>query len=61
MNSKSMRCQEVRDGEIIIIITNSILILAMATVLSTDPNITSLKTTDKVSSRDRNQRTPKLH
>ena len=48
-------------GKIIIIITKSILILAIATVLATDPNITSLKTTDKVSSGDRNQKTPKLH
>ena len=33
-----MRCQEVRDGEIIIIITKSILILVTATILATDPN-----------------------
>ena len=39
----------------------STLILAMAEVLPTDPNTTSLKTIDKVNSGDRNQRTPKSH
>ena len=54
-------CQEVGDGETIIIITQSILILVTATILATDPNKTSLKTADKVSSGDRNQKTPKSH
>ena len=54
-------CQEVRDGETIIIITQSILILVTATILATVPNKTSLKTADKVSSGDRNQKTPKSH
>ena len=37
------------------------LTLAMAAVLAIDPNTTSLKTADKVNSRNRNQRTPKSH
>ena len=61
MNSKLMRCQEVKNGEIIIIITKSILILVTAATMATDPNKTNLRTTDKVSSGDRNQKTPKSH
>ena len=38
-----------------------ILILVTATTMATDPNRTNLKTIDKVSSGDKNQKTPKSH
>ena len=37
------------------------LILVIATTMATDPNRTNLRITDKVSSGDRNQKTPKSH
>ena len=61
MNLRSMRCQEVRDGAIIIIIITNTLILAIVTVLATGPNTTNLKTADKVNLEDRKVRTPKSH
>ena len=54
-----MRCQEVRDGAIIIIIiiTTNTLILAIVTVLATGPNTTNLKKANKVNLGDRKVRT----
>ena len=59
MNLRSMRCQEVRDGAIII--TTNALILAVVTVLATCSNTTNLKTADKVNPEERKVRTPKSH
>ena len=60
MKWNSMRCQEVRNGEIVTIITTtSILVLATTTATTTNPNRTDLKTTDKASSGDKDQKTPR--
>ena len=60
MKRNSMRLQEVRNGEIITIITTtSILVLATTTATTTNHNKTDLRTTDKASSGDKDQNTPR--
>ena len=54
-----MRFQEVRDGEIIIIAIKNVLVLATITATTTNPNKTDLRTTNKASSGDKDQRTPR--
>ena len=54
-----MRYQEVRNGEILTIITRSILILVTVTTTAADPNKTNLRTADKASSGDKSQKTPR--
>ena len=60
MKQNSMRYQEVRNGEIITIITTtSILVLATTAATTTNPNKTDLRTSDKASSGDKDQKTPR--
>ena len=60
MKRNSTRCQEVRNGEIIAIIsTTGILILATIAATTTNTNRTDLKTTDKASSGHKDQKTPR--
>ena len=59
MKWNSMKLQEVRNGEIMAIITTtSILVLATTAATTINPNRTDLKTTDKASSGDKDQKTP---
>ena len=61
MKQNSMRFQEVRNGEIIIIITiKNVLVLARTAATTTNPNKTNLRTTEKASSGDKDQKTPRL-
>ena len=65
MNLRSTRCQKVRDGAIIIIITiiiivTNALILAIVTILATGPNRTNLKTADKVNLRGQKGKDSKI-
>ena len=56
-----LKVSEVSRGkrwEIIIVTTKSVLILVTAATMATDPNRTNLRTIDKVSSGDKNQKTP---
>ena len=59
MKQNSMRFQEVRNGEIIIITIKNILVLATIAATTTNPNKTDLRTTDKASSGDKDQKTPR--
>ena len=60
MKWNSMRCQEVRNGEIVTIITTtSILVLATIMATTTNTNRTDLKTTNKASSGHKSQKTPR--
>ena len=55
-----MTFQEVGNGEIIIIITiKNILILATTAATTTNPNKPDLRTTDKASSGDKDQKPPR--
>ena len=60
MSKNSTRCQEVRDGEVIpIITTTSILVLVIIGVTATNSNSTDLKKTDKPNSGHKGQKTPR--
>ena len=60
MSKNSMRCQEVRNGEIIpIITTTSILVLVIIVATATSTNRTDLKKTDKPNSGHKGQKTPR--
>ena len=55
-----MRCQEVRNGEIIpIITTTSILVLVIVMATATSTNRTDLRKTDKANSGHKGQKTPR--
>ena len=57
-----MKYQEVRNGEIIAVITNkSVLISVVTAPLVTNPNTPNLRITNKVSSGSINLRIPKSH
>ena len=59
MRQNSMKCQEVGDGEKIIIAIRNVIVLATIGTTATDPNKTDLRTTDKANSGDKSQRTPR--
>ena len=57
MKWNSMRFQEVRNGKIITIITTtSVLVLAATAATTTNPNKTDLRTTNKASRGDKDQK-----
>ena len=60
MKWNSTRCQEVRNGEIIpIITTTGIPVLATIIATTTNNNRINLKTTDKANSGHKGQKTPR--
>ena len=54
-----MRCQEVRNGEVMPVTITSILVLVIITATPTNSNSTDLKKTDKPNSGYNGQKTPR--